>query len=148
MVTAQFLLDQMSVFISRYSSGNTRFSRGLGGADVTKEFLRVFSRWKAFHGQSTRIEFWMYTLVLMLLSVLLGILDGILFGAEGSATQFLMLSNAFSLVTLTPSLTVSVRRLHDIDKSGWWLLICLTVIGPNSRVIKQPRNAKQLARGT
>ena len=89
----------------------------------------------------------MYTLVLMLLSVLLGILDGILFGAEGSATQFLMLSNAFSLVALTPSLTVSVRRLHDIDKSGWWLLICLTVIGPNSRVIKQPRNAKQLARG-
>ena len=71
----------------------------------------------------------MYTLVLMLLSVLLGILDGILFGAEGSATQFLMLSNAFSLVTLTPSLTVSVRRLRDIDKSGWWLLICLTVIG-------------------
>ena len=71
----------------------------------------------------------MYTLVLMLLSVLLGVLDAILFGAEASATQFLTLSNAFALITFIPSLTVSVRRLHDIGKSGWWLLICLTVIG-------------------
>ncbi|MBT6333977.1 MAG: DUF805 domain-containing protein [Halieaceae bacterium] len=58
----------------------------------------------------------MCTLVLMLLSVLLGVLDAILFGAEASATQFLTLSNAFALITFIPSLTVSVRRLHDIDK--------------------------------
>ena len=58
----------------------------------------------------------MCTLVLMPLSVLLGVLDAILFGAEASATQFLKLSNAFALITFIPSLTVSVRRLHDIDK--------------------------------
>jgi uncharacterized membrane protein YhaH (DUF805 family) len=115
MVIAQFLLDQMSVFISRYSSGNVLFTRSWG-AGVVKEFVRVFSRWKDFHGRSTRREFWMCTLVLMLLSVLLGVLDAILFGAEASATQFLTLSNAFALITFIPSLTVSVRRLHDIDK--------------------------------
>jgi hypothetical protein len=44
MVIAQFLLDQMSLFISRYFSWNTCFSRGLGGAGVVKEFVRVFLR--------------------------------------------------------------------------------------------------------
>ena len=62
MVTGQFLFKQMSVFISRYSSGNICFLRGLGRADVMKEFVRVFSRWKDFHGRSTRREFWMCTL--------------------------------------------------------------------------------------
>ena len=38
-------------------------------------------------------------------------------------------SNAFSLITFIPGLSVSVRRLHDINRTGWWLLIVLTIIG-------------------
>ncbi len=71
----------------------------------------------------------MYTLVLVLLSVLLGVLDLILLGEEAALTQLFTLSNAFSLITIIPGLSASVRRLHDIGKSGWWLLINLTVIG-------------------
>lgn len=94
-----------------------------------KEFLTVFVRWSDFQGRSTRREFWMYTLVLVLLSLLMGILDIVLLGEEAAMTQLLTLSNALSLFTFIPSLSVSVRRLHDIGKSGWWLLISLTIIG-------------------
>ena len=136
MVTGQFLFKQMSVFISRYSSGNICFLRGLGRADVMKEFVRVLSRWKDFHGRSTRREFWMYCLILLIASILLGVLDGFLFGAfapipegETFVMPLINFSNAFALITFIPGFSVSVRRLHDIDKSGWWLLSCLTVIG-------------------
>ena len=86
----------------------------------------------------------MFTLVLIVISFLMAIgcchhgvvagfsrmelADGITQG-EASPTQLLTLSNAYSLVTLIPSISVGVRRLHDIDKSGWWFLISLTVIG-------------------
>ena len=70
----------------------------------------------------------MYTLVLVLISIVLGILDGVILG-EAALSQLLTFGNVFSLATLVPSLSVSVRRLHDIDKSGWWLLLSLTVVG-------------------
>ena len=88
----------------------------------------------------------MFTLVLIVISFLVAILDAVIAGVvagfsqameladgitqgEASPTQPLTLSNAYSLVTLIPSISVGVRRLHDIDKSGWWFLISLTVIG-------------------
>ena len=100
-----------------------------------KEFLTVFRRWSDFAGRSTRREYWMYTLVYFILAVVLGILDGVMllavmgYSPSEAQAQLVTLGNAYSLVTLIPTISVGVRRLHDIDKSGWWLLICLTVIG-------------------
>ena len=76
----------------------------------------------------------MFTLVLLIIAFVLGALDGVMLGvmdySQGETeAQLLTLGNAYSLVTLIPSISVSVRRLHDIDKSGWWLLLCLTGIG-------------------
>lgn len=93
-----------------------------------KEFLTVLKRWSDFAGRSTRREYWMYTLVLIIISFVLGILDGIILG-EAALSQFLTFGNVFSLATLVPSISVSVRRLHDIDRSGWWFLLAFTVIG-------------------
>ena len=93
-----------------------------------KEFLTVLRRWNDFDGRSARREYWMYTLVLIIISFVLGILDGIILG-EAALSQFLTFGNVFSLATLVPSISVSVRRLHDIDKSGWWLLLAFTGIG-------------------
>ena len=70
----------------------------------------------------------MYTLVLVLISFVLGVLDAMILG-EAALSQLFTFGNVFSLATLVPSLSVSVRRLHDIDKSGWWLLITLTGVG-------------------
>jgi len=99
-----------------------------------KEFLTVFRRWRDFSGRSSRREYWMFTLVLMIIAFVLGILDGVMLGVMGynlneAETQLFTLGNAYSLVTLIPSISVSVRRLHDIDKSGWWLLLVFTGIG-------------------
>ena len=100
------------------------------------EFWTVMRRWRDFAGRSSRREFWMYTLVIFVTSFALGLLDAFLFGAFDpipAGETFIMpvvsFSNAFSLVTFIPGLSVSVRRLHDIDRTGWWLLISLTVIG-------------------
>ena len=93
-----------------------------------KGFLTVLRRWRDFAGRSTRREYWMYTLVLIIISFVLGILDSIILG-EAALSQLLTFGNVFSLATVVPSISVSIRRLHDIDKSGWWLFLAFTVIG-------------------
>lgn len=100
-----------------------------------KEFLTVLRRWNDFDGRSARREYWMYTLVLTIIFLVLtiiflvlGILDGTILG-EAALSQFSTFGNVFSLATLVPSISVSVRRLHDIDKSGWWFFLAFTVIG-------------------
>ena len=100
------------------------------------EFLTVMRRWRDFDGRSSRREFWMFTLVIFIASFVLGLIDAFLFGgfeAVPTGETFVMpvvsFSNAFSLITVIPSISVSVRRLHDINRTGFWILISLTVIG-------------------
>lgn len=99
-----------------------------------------FKRYFDFKGRSRRKEYWMYTLFVIIVSIVLSILDTML-GLGGSATGDAdltstsagasgamsggLLANIFSLATLIPSLAVGVRRLHDIDRSGWWILLPL-----------------------
>jgi len=104
--------------------------------------LMPFKRYAQFSGRSRRKEYWMYTLFIVIVSVVLSILDSVLgLGGRtalgpGSATTpggmtasygFMtsggILSNIMLLVTLIPSLAVGVRRLHDTNRSGWWLLL-------------------------
>ena len=60
-------------------------------------------------------------------TILLGLIDSI--ALDISAEDLFSFSNLFALITLIPGLALSFRRLHDIDKSAWWLLIVLTIIG-------------------
>ena len=77
-----------------------------------------FSQFATFSGRARRAEYWWFFLFNVLAASIL---------AAVSET----LSGVFSLVTLLPTLAVSVRRLHDIDRSGWWLLLMiLPLIGP------------------
>ena len=93
-------------------------------------------RYFDFRGRSRRKEYWLFTLFLILASIVLGILDGALgltFGGGDEDTPFGnsngVLGSIFSLATFIPSISVGVRRLHDIDRTGWWLLFpVLTVI--------------------
>tara|TARA_B100000035_G_scaffold16109_1_gene13021 strand:+ start:109 stop:498 length:390 start_codon:yes stop_codon:yes gene_type:complete len=100
------------------------------------EFLTVMRRWRDFDGRSSRREFWMFTLVILIASFVLGFIDAFLFGGfeavpagETFVLPVVSFSNAFSLITVIPSVSVSVRRLHDINRTGFWILISLTVIG-------------------
>ncbi|MDE5906605.1 MAG: DUF805 domain-containing protein [Alistipes sp.] len=73
-----------------------------------------------FKSRARRQEFWMYMLVNFVISVVLGII--------GSLIHFTLLGSIYSLAVLVPTLSVGVRRLHDMGKSGWWYLICLVPV--------------------
>lgn len=78
-------------------------------------YLGVLRKYVDFSGRARRTEFWTFTLISMIISALLSILDIVLgFGILGAI---------YALGVLLPTLAVAVRRLHDTDRSGWWLLI-------------------------
>ncbi len=93
----------------------------------------VLGKYAVFSGRATRSEFWYWVLAIFLVSIVLSLIDGAFIapgmGYEpyspeaGSPLQML-----FSLATLLPSLGVTVRRLHDTDRSGWWILLGLIPI--------------------
>ena len=94
-------------------------------------------RYVEFGGRSRRKEYWMFALLLLILGVIAVAIDIMLgFGMTyhdlsntgygvGAATHNGPVEIVLWLATFIPSLSVTVRRLHDLDKSGWWLLIIL-----------------------
>lgn len=72
-----------------------------------------------FNGRAPRSEYWWFVLAYVIAYIVIAIVGGIL----GRVGAFLPLLLALALIV--PSIAVSVRRLHDIDKSGWWVLIAL-----------------------
>jgi uncharacterized membrane protein YhaH (DUF805 family) len=88
--------------------------------DAVKSVLTL--NYANFNGRASRSEYWWYVLFAFIASFVLQTIDGWVLG-------FALLGTIFSLATIIPGIAVGVRRLHDIGKSGWWLLIALTVIG-------------------
>lgn len=80
----------------------------------------VLKKYSEFTGRSRRKEYWMFTLFSLIISIVLSSIDRFVFGLEGYG-----INSLYSLVVMIPSLAVSVRRLHDVGKSGWFLLIAL-----------------------
>ena len=95
----------------------------------------VLGKYATFSGRATRSEYWWWVLALILLMLVLGVIDGALLAPVMGFERFSPeagqpISMLASLALLIPSLAVSVRRLHDIDRSGWWYLLSLIpVIG-------------------
>jgi uncharacterized membrane protein YhaH (DUF805 family) len=88
-------------------------------------YLQALKKYAVFSGRSRRMEYWYFVLFNILVSIVLGAIDGLLLGTRGSYVGAGLLSGIYGLAILIPSLAVSVRRLHDIDRSGWWILIAL-----------------------
>ncbi len=80
-------------------------------------YLDVWKKYAVFGGRSSRSEYWYFTLFSLLAWVVLGIVANII--------KTDLLSNIYGLAAFVPSLAVSVRRLHDTGRSGWWVLIGL-----------------------
>ncbi|MFG1872552.1 DUF805 domain-containing protein [Micromonospora arborensis] len=88
----------------------------------------VLSKYVGFTGRARRSEYWWFVLFTVLLGIVAAILDnalGLNF-VEGSSSGVIGL--IVSLVLLLPGLAVAVRRLHDTDRTGWWVLIALVPI--------------------
>ena len=87
-------------------------------------YLAVLKKYIVFTGRATRTEYWMFALFNVIISIVLSIIGYVVVGGNGQSA----LSSLYSLAVLLPSLGVSVRRLHDTNRSGWWLLISLVPI--------------------
>jgi uncharacterized membrane protein YhaH (DUF805 family) len=75
-----------------------------------------------FNGRARRSEYWYFVLFTVIVQVIAGVLDEVIFRGAG------VLGMVISLALLLPGLAVSVRRLHDVGRSGWWLLIGLVPV--------------------
>lgn len=86
-------------------------------------YLSVLKQYAVFSGRCRRKTFWLFLLFSTLISLACSAVDELLglriFREQG------LLSFLYSVAVLLPSLGVGVRRLHDLDRSGWWLLIML-----------------------
>lgn len=89
-----------------------------------------FNQYCGFKGRASRAEFWWFALFGFVLGFVLGFVDGLLFTlTENAFFALLGFSGLFQLGVFLPTLAVTARRLHDTDKSGWWMLLYLTIIG-------------------
>src|SRR5215217_5101513 len=102
-----------------YSPAPTASSAGApaGRMSITDAVRSVLTQYATFSGRARRSEYWWFFLAYFIASVVASIIDGIL--------GVTVLGVILALGLLIPSLAVGVRRLHDIGKSGWWLLIGL-----------------------
>ena len=82
-------------------------------------YLEVLRKYAVFTGRARRKEYWMFVLFNFIIYLVLVLVEGLL-GFGGS-----VLGGLYSLAVLVPSIAVGIRRLHDIGKSGWFLLIGL-----------------------
>ena len=86
-----------------------------------------FRNYVGFKGRAARSEYWYWTLFVYLLLIVAWLIDMTVFGFNTTGVN--PMAVLASLATLLPTLAVSARRLHDIDRSGWWALLIFTVIG-------------------
>jgi uncharacterized membrane protein YhaH (DUF805 family) len=93
-------------------------------------YLHVLRNYANFNGRARRKEYWMFVLFNFIFIVIAAVIDnllGLTFAEEIPYGPVYML---YALFTLLPSLAVGVRRLHDVGKSGWWILIgVIPIIG-------------------
>lgn len=77
----------------------------------------VMENYANFNGRARRREYWMFFLANFLISFVLGFVLGLISPKIG------LIGNVYSLAVLVPSIAVAVRRMHDVGKSGWYVLI-------------------------
>ena len=87
-------------------------------------YLEALKKYAVFSGRSRRMEYWYFVLFNIIVGIVLAGIDALL-GTFSSTSNIGLLSGIYSLAVLIPTLAVTVRRLHDIDRSGWWILIGL-----------------------
>lgn len=84
-------------------------------------FVDVFKKYAVFNGRSRRAEYWYFALFSTIISILLEIISFFVL-------KNLIIVYLYDLAVLIPGLAVSIRRIHDIGKSGWFILINLIPI--------------------
>lgn len=97
-------------------------------------YKEVMNKYVVFSGRASRKEYWNFILANFLISCILLCIEYLFSGRSGyyydmgDAYQKSVLISIYNIAVFLPSLAVLVRRLHDTDKSAWWLLLLLCPI--------------------
>lgn len=87
-------------------------------------YLECFRKYATFSGRARRKEYWYFALFNLIVSIVLTIVDRVI-GSSAGGGSFGLLGGIYSLAILIPSIAVQIRRLHDTNRSGWWIFIGL-----------------------
>lgn len=82
----------------------------------TQSIATCFKKYATFKGRASRSEYWWFILFVFLVSLLLTVIDILIFGSE-------LINKVFGLAMFIPQLAATSRRLHDTDRSGWWQIL-------------------------
>ncbi len=83
-------------------------------------YIYAIKNYFNFSGRARRKEYWMFSLISAIIAIVLSVIDAVI-----GITLF---TSLYSLFVLIPNLSITFRRLHDINKSAWWLLISIIPI--------------------
>ncbi|MDP4823521.1 MAG: DUF805 domain-containing protein [Aestuariivirgaceae bacterium] len=119
------ILPALLPLIIRRPPGGNRFGaagepRSFGGAITT-----CFQNYARFQGRASRSEYWWFMLFSLLLQMGFALVDAAIFGLPEGGTG--LFGGLAGLALLLPTIAVTARRLHDVNRSGWWQLISLGV---------------------
>ncbi|MGU7768943.1 DUF805 domain-containing protein [Burkholderia sp. MR1-5-21] len=86
-----------------------------------KWYLKVLKNYAVFSGRARRKEYWMFFLVNIIVAFVIGAIFGVIAALVGDRS-LANWAQLYSLAVLIPGISVAVRRIHDSDHSGWWVL--------------------------
>ena len=87
-------------------------------------YLQVLKKYAEFSGRARRKEYWMFTLFSLIFLVVASLIDSVA-GTNVGGLPYGLFYFLYAIAVLIPGLAVSVRRLHDVGKSGWMILVGL-----------------------
>jgi uncharacterized membrane protein YhaH (DUF805 family) len=94
----------------------------LKGESDMNWYLEALRKFATFSGRARRSEYWYFTLFNLIIEIVLAVID-MATGLYSQGTGVGVLSGIFGIAMILPSIAVGIRRLHDTNRSGWWLLI-------------------------
>lgn len=87
-------------------------------------YIKVLKSYSDFSGRARRKEYWMFFLFNLIISFCLGFVLGFLGAVTGVGSKLAdAITSIYFLLIFIPGLAVAVRRMHDIGKSGWWVIV-------------------------
>lgn len=98
----------------------------MSGQKPVRWFLEPLKKYADFSGRARRSEYWWFSMFTTTISLFLGFVEGMMGVAPDS--KYSLFAGVWCLAIMVPSIAVTVRRLHDTNRSGWWFLISLIPI--------------------
>lgn len=90
-------------------------------------YLRALRNYAVFSGRARRKEYWFFLLLTLVFTIVMALIDQVL-GTYDEGTGIGLLTGLYEVAMIVPGLAVTVRRLHDTNRRGWWLLLALIPI--------------------